>query len=136
MTWNEFQHKLLELLTDKSSGFCFTTEACEERERLQQTHVEHEAELKRQTAEKLATWFDRDEYTEGTLSHRLWLHLLYLWKDTKGECELPPHLINEIARCLLPDIIAYCESEEGKAAFAKWKEEQEGNNEEQQLGKQ
>ena len=27
----------------------------------------------------------------------------------------------EIARCLLPDIIAFCESEEGKKEFAEWK---------------
>lgn len=33
---------------------------------------------------------------------------------------IPDNLIEEIARCLLPDIVAYCESEEGKQEFAKW----------------
>ena len=30
----------------------------------------------------------------------------------------------EIARCLLPDIIAFCESEEGKREFEEWKKQQ------------
>ena len=30
----------------------------------------------------------------------------------------------EIARCLLPDIIAYYESEQGQREFAKWKAQQ------------
>lgn len=33
---------------------------------------------------------------------------------------IPDNLIEEIARCMLPDIVAYCESEEGKQEFAKW----------------
>ena len=31
----------------------------------------------------------------------------------------------QLARCLLLDVVAYCESEEGKAEFAKWQQEQE-----------
>ena len=33
----------------------------------------------------------------------------------------------EIARCLLPDIIAFCESEEGQREFEEWKAKQERN---------
>lgn len=48
-----------------------------------------------------------------------------LLRDTKGTWQLPPSVIQEVARCLLPDVVAYCESEEGKAEFAKWQQEQE-----------
>lgn len=38
--------------------------------------------------------------------------------------EIPDNIIKEIARCLLPDIVSYCESEAGKAEFERWKAQQ------------
>jgi len=38
---------------------------------------------------------------------------------------IPPHKIEAIARCLLPDILAYYESEEGQREFAEWKKQRE-----------
>ncbi len=54
-----------------------------------------------------------------------------LLRDTHGTWQLPPSVIQEVARCLLPDVVAYCESEEGKAEFAKWKAEQDAKKKEQ-----
>ena len=34
---------------------------------------------------------------------------------------VPPHAIEAIARCILPDIIAYYETEEGQREFREWK---------------
>ena len=34
---------------------------------------------------------------------------------------IPPHAIEAIARCILPDIIAYFETEEGQREFREWK---------------
>ena len=48
-----------------------------------------------------------------------------LLKDNRGECEIPDDLIKEIARCLVPDIIAFFETEEAKREFEAWKAEQE-----------
>ena len=48
-----------------------------------------------------------------------------LLKDTHGECDIPDDLIKEIARCLVPDIIAFFETEEAKREFEEWKLEQE-----------
>ena len=48
-----------------------------------------------------------------------------LLKDTHGECDIPDDLIKEIARCLVPDIIAFFETEEAKREFEVWKIEQE-----------
>lgn len=47
-----------------------------------------------------------------------------LLKDKRGECYIPDDLIKEIARCLVPDIIAFFETEEGKREFEEWKLEQ------------
>ena len=38
---------------------------------------------------------------------------------------VPQYVIERIARCLLPDIQAYYESEEGQREFAKWQKQQE-----------
>ena len=48
-----------------------------------------------------------------------------LLKDKHGECDIPEDLIKEIARCLVPDIIAFFETEEAKREFEEWKAEQE-----------
>lgn len=48
-----------------------------------------------------------------------------LLKDKHGECDIPDDLIKEIARCLVPDIIAFFETEEAKREFEEWKAEQE-----------
>lgn len=38
---------------------------------------------------------------------------------------VPEHEIEALARCLLPEIQRFFESEEGKREFEKWKREQE-----------
>lgn len=47
-----------------------------------------------------------------------------LLRDNHGECEIPDELLKEIARCILPDVVAYLESENGKEEFKEWKENQ------------
>ena len=44
-------------------------------------------------------------------------------RDNHGEYEIPDELLKEIARCLLPDIIKFLESDKGKEEFEKWKKE-------------
>lgn len=38
---------------------------------------------------------------------------------------IPQHQIEAIARCILPDILVFYESEEGQREFAEWKAKQE-----------
>ena len=38
---------------------------------------------------------------------------------------IPQHVIENIARCLMPDILAFYESEEGQKEFAAWKTQQQ-----------
>lgn len=43
---------------------------------------------------------------------------------------IPQNQIEAIARCILPDILAFYESEEGQREFAKWKKQREAEKQE------
>ena len=63
---------------------------------------------------------------------RFLLRIEFVFRDTNGESKLPPlpdHLRMEIARCILPDIVAYFESERGQREFAEWKKSEENKKE-------
>lgn len=45
-------------------------------------------------------------------------------KKFKNTCWLPDHELESLARCLLPDIIAFYESEEGISEYKAWEREQ------------
>ena len=47
---------------------------------------------------------------------------------------IPQHIIESIARCILPDIIAYYETEEGQRQFQEWKAMQEAETSEGKNG--
>ena len=47
---------------------------------------------------------------------------------------IPQHIIESIARCILPDIIAYYETEEGQRQFQEWKAMQEAEQAEGKKG--
>ena len=51
-------------------------------------------------------------------------------KEKKGGIggEVPKEKVDAIAEMILPDIIAFFQTEEGKAVFEKWKKKQEEKN--------
>lgn len=51
-------------------------------------------------------------------------------KKPVNNTNIPDHVIESIARCLLPDILSYYESEEGQKEFEKWKAENREQDEE------
>lgn len=48
---------------------------------------------------------------------------------------IPQHQIEAIARCILPDILAFYESEEGQQEFEKWQEQRAEGKQKIQLVK-
>lgn len=52
-------------------------------------------------------------------------------KKLISNSDIPQHAIESIARCILPDILAYYESEEGQKEFAKWEEKRIDHKKEQ-----
>jgi hypothetical protein len=49
-------------------------------------------------------------------------------KKLINNTDIPQHEIEAIARCLLPDILAFYESEEGQREFAAWKVQQDAKD--------
>ena len=102
-------------------------EDIEDWEEVQRKQREEEAERQRKEQEILATWFLREEYINAGWFKRLLLRIEFVFRDTRGEShipQIPEHIRKEIARCLLPDIIAYFESEQGQGEFEEWKKAQ------------
>ncbi len=127
MTFKEFKRRAIAILEDDRSYF-LEGEELEAWKQKQKEISERQAELKRKEEEIMAHWFEQDAYVHGNWFKRLMLRIQYLLRDTHGEGHLPQipkHIRMEIARCLLPDIIAYYESEQGQKEFAEWKAQQE-----------
>ena len=46
-------------------------------------------------------------------------------KKPINNTNIPQYQIEAIARCILPDILAFYESEEGRREFSEWKKQRE-----------
>ena len=46
-------------------------------------------------------------------------------KKLINNSDIPQHQIEAIARCIMPDILAFYESEEGQREFVEWKKQRE-----------
>ena len=126
MTFKEFKKRVVAILEDDHSYF-LEGEELEAWKQKQKEIAERQSELKRKETEIMEHWFEQDAYVHGNWFRRLILRIQYLFRDTHGEGhlpEIPKHIRMEIARCLLPDIIAYYESEQGQKEFAEWKKAQ------------
>lgn len=126
MTWREFKKRAIAILNDDHSYF-LEGEELEAWKHCQQEITKRKAEAERKEAECMAHWFEQEAYINGGWFKRLILRLQYILRDKHGEGNpptIPDHIRMEIARCLLPDIIAFCESEEGKKEFEEWKKKQ------------
>ena len=51
-------------------------------------------------------------------------------KKLINSSDIPQHQIEAIARCIMPDILAFYESEEGQREFAEWKKQREAERQE------
>ena len=130
MNIKKFWKRLQAILSDNRSGF-FSAEDYDQWVESHKQELEErekaEAERQRKEEELLAAWFFREEYLNAGWFKRFLLRLEFLFRDTRGEShipQIPEHIRKEIARCLLPDIIAYFESEQGQKEFEEWKNQQ------------
>lgn len=130
MTWKKVWKRICALLHDNRTRLR-QGESLEDFEEYQRKRREEEAERQKKEQEILATWFLREEYINAGWFKRLLLRIEFVFRDTRGEShipQIPEHIRKEIARCLLPDIIAYFESEDGQKEFEKWKKKQDSLN--------
>ena len=56
-------------------------------------------------------------------------------KKLINNSDIPQHQIEAIARCIMPDIHAFYESEEGQREFAEWKKQREAERQEAETKK-
>ena len=54
-------------------------------------------------------------------------------KKLINNSDIPRHQIEAIARCIMPDILAFYESEEGQREFAEWKKQREAERQEAEI---
>ena len=127
----KFWKRLQAILSDNRSGF-FSVEDYDQWVENHRKELEErekaEAERQRKEEELLASWFFREEYLNAGWFKRLLLTIEFLIRDKRGEGHIPqiPDKVRmEIARCLLPDIVAYFESEQGQREFAEWKKQKQ-----------
>ena len=131
MTCKKFWKRVNALLHDNRTVLR-EGEDIEDWEGTQRKQREEEAARQRKEQEILATWFLRDEYINAGWFKRLLLRIEFVFRDTRGESHIPQiseHIRKEIARCFLPDIVAYFESEQGQREFEEWKIKQESERE-------
>ena len=127
MTWKEFK----EMMADTSTTPLGVTDL-EVWHRKQKEITEQALREEQDKRELIKNRLNKDAYARASLPKKLWMCLQYIYWDIRGEKhmpEIPAHLRMEMARCLLPDIIAFCESDKGKAEIAQWKAEQAAKKE-------
>ena len=56
-------------------------------------------------------------------------------KKLINNSDIPQHQIEAIARCIMPDILAFYESEEGQREFAEWEKQREAERQEAETKK-
>ena len=125
MTWKKFWKRVNALIHDNRTVLR-ESEDIEDWEEVQRKQREKEAERQKKEQEIFATWFLREEYINAGWFKRLLLRIEFVFRDTRGEShipQIPAHIRMEIARCLLPDIVAYFESEQGQKEFEEWKKQ-------------
>ena len=130
MTWKKFWKRVNALLHDNRTRI-LEGEDIENWEEYQRKRREEEAERHKKEQEILSTWFLREEYINAGWFKRLLLRIEFVFRDTHGEGHIPNipnHIRMEIARCLLPDIVAYFESEQGQKEFEEWKQHIQNEN--------
>ncbi len=131
MSMKKFWKRLQAILSDNRSGF-FSAEDYDQWVENHRKELEErekaEAERQRKEEELLAAWFFREEYLNAGWFKRLLLTIEFLIRDKRGEGHIPqiPDKVRmEIARCLLPDIIAFFESDKGQKEFEEWKKQKQ-----------
>ena len=133
MTWKQFVRRFKEMMADTGTSPYGITDL-EAWHREQKKITEHTLQEEQEKRELAAHWFERDAYINSSWIKRAWMHMQYIFLDISGHIrhsKIPDHIVQEMARCLLPDLIAFYEAEEGKAAFAQWKAEQDAKKKEQ-----
>ena len=96
-----------------------------ERSRLCFHIQDYHNDIEKEVALALTTeWEEIKNYDKLPFVKRLIIRLRFTWKSKKTELVLSDEIVESIVDLMLPDIISFFESEEGKKEFEEWKAEQ------------
>ena len=101
--------------------------------RIQEQHAEIEKEISFGLVDK---WNEIKDYERANVFRKIWLRIVQTCRNTTGSAGVPIHVLESIVDTMLPDIIAFFETDEGKREFEEWKKEREKKQAEKQSGSQ
>ena len=87
---------------------------------IQERHAEIEKEISFGLVDK---WNEIKEYERASVFRKFWLRIVQTFQNGKGSAGIPMHVLESIVDTMLPDIVAFFETDEGKREFEEWKEE-------------
>ena len=88
--------------------------------RIQEQHTEIEKEI---AFALTGVWSEIKEYEQANIFRRIWLRMVQTLRNRNGSVGIPIHVLESIVDTMLPDIVAFFETDEGKREFEAWKEE-------------
>ena len=88
--------------------------------RIQEQHTEIEKEIAFALA---GVWPEIKEYERANVFRRIWLRMVQTLRNRNGSVGIPIHVLESIVDTMLPDIVAFFETDEGKREFEEWKAE-------------
>lgn len=88
--------------------------------RIQEQHTEIEKEISFSIADK---WKEIKDYERANIFRKIWLRIVQTFHNTTGSAGIPMHVLESIVDTMLPDIVAFFETDEGKREFEEWKAE-------------
>lgn len=72
-----------------------------------------------------SVWNDISSYESCNIFKKWFIHLKFFIRDHKAAISVPDDVIESIVDVMLPDIIAFFETEEGRKEYEEWKAEQQ-----------
>ncbi len=95
-----------------------------ERSRLCFYIQDYHSDIEKEVALALAPgWEEIKNYDKLSFLKKILIRLRFTWKSTRAELALSDEIVESIVDLMLPDIISFFESEEGKKEFEEWKKE-------------
>ena len=88
--------------------------------RIQEKHTEIEKEIAFALA---GVWPEIKEYEQANVFRKIWLRIVQTLRNRSGSVGIPIHVLESIVDTMLPDIVAFFETDEGKREFEAWKAE-------------
>ena len=88
--------------------------------RIQEEHTEIEKEISFALEN---VWNEIKDYEKASLLRKAWLRIVQTFQNGKGSAGIPIHVLESIVDTMLPDIVAFFETDDGKHEFEEWKAE-------------